>query len=85
MAARKKQAPKIKYSPKAIIIHDSSGQILSVGRVPANVPGRIEVKTDMPGCFVLEVDLDKAQAAMSPVDIHNTHKIHVASRKLVKK
>jgi hypothetical protein len=45
----------------------------------------IEVKTDMPGCFVLEVDLDKAQAAMSPVDIHNTHKIHVASRKLVKK
>jgi hypothetical protein len=85
MAVKKKQAPKIKYSPKAIVIHDASGQILSVGRVPAKVPGRIEVKTDMPGCFVLEVDLDKAQAAMSPVDIHNAHKVHVASRKLVKK
>lgn len=85
MAARKKLAPKIKYSKKAIIIHDASGQILSVGRIPANIPGRIEVKTEMPGCLVLEVDLDKAQAAMSPLDIHNTHKVHVASRKLVKK
>lgn len=85
MPALKKQAPKVKYSPKAIVIHDASGQILSVGRVPANVPGRIEVKTEMPGCLVLEVDLNKAQAAMSPVDIHNTHKVHVASRKLVKK
>ncbi len=85
MPAKKKSAPKIKYFPKAIVIHDASGQILSVGRVPANVPGRIEVKTDVPGCFVLEVELDKAQAAMSPLDIHNTHKVHVPSRKLIKK
>ena len=84
-SVKQKSAPKIKYSPKAIVIHDASGQILSVGRAPANIPGRIEVKTDMPGCFVIEVELDKAQAAMSPHDIHNTHKVHVASRKLVKK
>jgi hypothetical protein len=49
------------------------------------IPGRIEVKTDMAGCYVLEVELDKAQAGMSPVDIHNMHKVHVASGKLVKK
>jgi hypothetical protein len=84
-ATAKKQPAKVKYSAKAIVIHNASGEILSVGRIPANVPGRIEVKTDMPGCFVLEVDLDKAQAAMSPADIHNNHKIHVAARKLVKK
>lgn len=85
MAPQKKKAPKIKYSPKAIVIHDASGQILSVGRVPANIPGRIEVRTEMPGCFVLEVDLDKTQAAMTPLDLHNSHKVHVASRKLVRK
>ena len=83
--AKKKSASKIKYSSKAIVIHDASGRILSVGRSPANIKGRIEVKTDMPGCYVIEVDLDKAQAAMSPQDIHNTHQVHVASRKLVRK
>jgi hypothetical protein len=81
----KKKPEKIKYSSKAIIIHDASGHILSVGRSPVKIPGRIEVKTDMPGCYVLEVELDKAQAGMSPVDIHNMHKVHVASGKLVKK
>ncbi|HKW89074.1 MAG TPA: hypothetical protein VJN21_09975 [Candidatus Acidoferrales bacterium] len=85
MPSQKKIAPKIKYSPKAIVIHDASGEILSVGRIPANIPGRIEVKTDMPGCSVLEVELDKAQAAMSPRDLHNTHKLHIPSRKLVRK
>jgi len=89
MPAKKKQAPrkmaKVKYSPRAIVIYDASGQIVSVGRSPADIPGRIEVKTDMRGCFVLEVELDKAQAAMSPIEIHHSHKVHVASRKLIKK
>jgi len=85
MPTKKSPASKIKYSSKAIVIHDAKGNILSVGRSPANIPGRIEVKTDMPGCYVLEVELDKAQAAMSPADIHSTHKVHVGSRKLVPK
>jgi hypothetical protein len=72
-------------SAKAFIIHDASGQILSVGRVPANVRGKVEVKTDMTGCSVLEVELDGEQAAMSLTDLHNKHKVHIPSRKLVRK
>lgn len=75
----------MELSSKAFIIHDASGQILSVGRVPNNVRGRVEVKTDMAGCSVLEVELDHHQAAMSVGDLHKSHKVDVASKKLLKK
>ena len=76
---------KINYSAKAFIIHDVSGQIVSVGRVPENTRGRVEVKPSMEGHTVLEVELDAAQAAMSVADLHKNHKVHVGSKKLVKK
>lgn len=75
----------MEYSSKAFIIHDASGEIISVGRVPKGVKGRIEVKTDIGGHSVLEVELDAGQAAMSLPDLHKNHKVHVASKKLVKK
>ncbi len=75
----------MKLSSKAIIIHDGSGQILSVGRIPANLRGRVEVKPSVEGHSVLELELDPDQAAMSVVDLHKNHKVHIASKKLVKK
>jgi hypothetical protein len=75
----------MELSRKAFIIYDASGQVVSVGRVPANVRGKVEVKTDMEGHSVLEIELDADQAAMSLVDLHNSHRVHLASRKLVRK
>ena len=75
----------MEFSSKAFIIHDAAGTILSVGRVPAKVRGRVEVKPVMDGHSVLEVELDSEQSAMSVADLHKNHKIHVASKKLVKK
>lgn len=75
----------VEYSSKAFVIHDGSGEIISVGRVPKGVKGRVEIKTDVKGHSVLEVELDAAQAAMSVQDLHKNHKVHMASKKLVKK
>ncbi len=75
----------MELSSKAFVIHDASGEIISVGRVPKDVKGRIEVKTDTPGHSVLEVELSADQAAMSLPDLHKNHKVQVASKKLVKK
>ena len=76
---------KTELSSKAFIIHDPSGQIVSVGRVPVNARGRVEIKTVTKGHSVLEVELDAGQSAMSVTDLHKNHKIDVASKKLVKK
>jgi hypothetical protein len=75
----------MELSSKAFIIHDASGQIVSVGRVPANVKGRLEVKIDKQGYSVLEVELDADQAALPMMDLQNGHRVHIASGKLVKK
>jgi hypothetical protein len=75
----------MEFSAKAFIIHDHSGKIESVGRVPANLKGKLEVKIDRPGYSVLEVELDADQAALPLMDIQNGHSVHVASGKLVKK
>lgn len=75
----------MELSAKAFIVHDASGQIVSVGRVPANIRGKVEVKPTVAGHSVLEVELDHHQAAMSVADIHKSHKVDVASKKLVKK
>jgi len=70
---------------KAFVVHNDSGEIVSVGRVPTHVRGRIEVKTDMPGYCVTEVELNADQAAMSLKDLHHHHRIHIASHELVRK
>ena len=75
----------IKLSSKAFIIHDTSGQIVSVGRVPENARGKVEVKPTVPEHSVLEVELDHHQAAMSVADLHKSHKIDITSKRLVKK
>ncbi|WP_058187941.1 hypothetical protein [Terracidiphilus gabretensis] len=75
----------MEFSAKAFIIHDTSGKIVSVGRAPANLKGKLEVKIDRPGFSVLEVELDADQAALPLMDIQNGHHVHVASGKLVKK
>jgi len=75
----------MELSSKAFVIYDPSGQIVSVGRVPANIRGRVEVKPSVEGHSVIEVQLDADQAAMSVVDLHKSHKVHVASKKLLKK
>jgi hypothetical protein len=76
---------KTELSSKAFVIHDAAGQIISVGRVPVNVRGRVEIKTETKGHSVIEVELDAEQAAMSVADLHKSHKVHVTSKKLVKK
>lgn len=80
-----KRAANVKLSSKAFIVHDAAGQIVSVGRVPAKVRGKVEVKTDMEGYSVLEVELDKAQAAMRVEELLNRHQVDLASRRLVRK
>jgi len=72
-------------SAKAIIVHDASGQIISVGRAPPNSRVRVEVKSETDGHSVLEVQLDSEQASLSLADLHKSHKVHVASKTLVKK
>jgi hypothetical protein len=72
-------------SSKAFIVHDASGQIVSVGRVTAKTRGKVEVKPYVEGHSVLEVELDPDQAAMSVVDLHKSHKVHIAGKKLVKR
>jgi hypothetical protein len=75
----------MELSSKAFVIHDTSGEIISVGRVPTGVKGKVEVRTDVEGHSVVEVELDAHQAAMSLPDLHKNHKVHVASKKLVRK
>ena len=75
----------MEFSSKAFIIHDASGEIVSVGRVAANVRGKVEVKPSAEGHSVLEVELGPEQAAMSVADLHKNHKVHMASKRLVKK
>lgn len=75
----------MELSSKAYIVHDASGEIVSVGRVPKNLRGRLEVRSGDAGHSVLEVELDAQQAAMSLADLHNRHKVHVPTKKLIRK
>jgi hypothetical protein len=76
---------KVKLSSKANIMHDDSGNIISVGRVPANSRGRVEVKPRNKAHSVLEVELNAEQASMSVSKLHKEHKVHVGQKKLVKR
>jgi hypothetical protein len=75
----------MELSSKAFIVHDASGQIVSVGRAVVNIRGKVGVQPTQPGHSVLEVDLDYSQASMSVADLHKNHRVDVASKKLVKK
>jgi hypothetical protein len=76
---------KVRYSSKAYIIHDAQGNVISVGRVPADVRGRVEIRPRNKGHSVLEIDLNAEQDSMSVMDLHKTHKVQVKEKKLVKK
>jgi hypothetical protein len=75
----------MELSSKAFIVHDASGQIVSVGRAAVNIRGKVELKPTVPGHSVLEVELDNHQATMPVADLHKSHKVDVASKKLLKK
>jgi hypothetical protein len=75
---------KVKLSPKAYITHDTSGNIISVGRVPLKSEVRIEVKPRNKAHSVLEVELNAEQAAMPLLELHKRHKVHVGQKRLVK-
>jgi hypothetical protein len=76
---------KVSYSSKAYIIHDPQGNIISVGRVPLNSRGRVEVRPKNKAHSVLEIQLNAEQDSMSVLDLHKTHKVHVEHKQLVKK
>lgn len=76
---------KVSYSPKAYIIHDTQGNIISVGRVPLNTRGRVEIRPRNQAHSVLEIDLNAEQDSMTVLDLHKTHRVHVEQKKLVKK
>ena len=56
---------KVSYSPKAYIIHDTQGNIISVGRVPLNTRGRVEIRPRNQAHSVLEIELNAKQDAMT--------------------
>jgi hypothetical protein len=76
---------KVAYSPKAYIIHDPQGNIISVGRVPLNTRGRVEVRPRNKAHSVLEIELNAEQDSMTVLDLHKSHRVHVEQKKLVKK
>ena len=76
---------KVDYSSKAYIIHDPQGDIISVGRVPLNTRGRVEVRPRNKAHSVLEIELNAEQDSMTVLDLHKTHRVHVEQKKLVKK
>lgn len=76
---------KIHYSSKAYITHDAKGNIISVGRVPLDLRGRIEIRPRNKAHSVLEIELNAEQDSMSVLDLHKSHKVHVEQKKLVKK
>ncbi len=76
---------KVRFSSKAYITHDAQGNIVSVGRVPVNLRGRVEVRPKNKAHSVLEVELNAEQDSMSVLILHKTHKVHVEGMKLVKK
>jgi hypothetical protein len=78
-------APKIRYSPKAYVIHDEKGEVISVGRVPLNIRGKVEIRPRNKAHAVLEVELSAEQDSLSVLELHQTHKLHVDAKKLVKK
>jgi hypothetical protein len=79
------QDGKVHYSSKAYITHDAQGNVISVGRVPQNTRGRVEVRPRNKAHSVLEIELNAEQGSMSVLDLHKTHKVHVQQKKLVKK
>lgn len=76
---------KIRFSSKAFITHDAHGNVISVGRVPVNSRGRVEIRPRNKAHSVLEIELNAEQASMSVLDLHKTHRVHVQEKKLVKK
>jgi hypothetical protein len=76
---------KVRFSSKAYITHDTQGNIISVGRVPLNSRGRVEVRPRNKAHSVLEIELNAEQGSMSVLDLHKTHRVHVEQKKLVKK
>jgi hypothetical protein len=75
----------VKLSSKAFIIHDDSGKIVGVGRVPEHLRDKVGVRIERLGHSVLEVELDAEQAAMSVSELHQSHEVHMPSKKLVRK
>jgi len=75
----------MELSSKAFIIHDAFGKIISVGRAVTGIRGKVGVKPTVPENSVLEVELDHHQAAMSVSDLHESHKIDITSKRLVKR
>lgn len=76
---------KVRFSRKAFVTHDAQGNVISVGRVPVNLRGRVEVRPKNKAHSVMEVELNAEQDSMSVLDLHKTHKLHVDGKKLVKK
>lgn len=76
---------KIRFSSKAYVTHDVQGNVISVGRVPVNIRGRVEIRPKNKAHSVLEVELNAEQDSMSVLDLHKTHRVHVQEKKLVKK
>jgi hypothetical protein len=75
---------KVHFSSKAYITHDAQGNIISVGRVPVNLRGRVEVRPKNKAHSVMEVELNAQQDSMSALDLHKTHKVHIDGKRLVK-
>ena len=75
----------MELSSKAFIVHDNSGRIIAVGRAVTGIRGKVGVKPSKEGHSVIEVELDHRQASMSVADLHKSHRVDVASKKLVQK
>ena len=75
----------VRFSSKAYITHDAQGNVISIGRLPVNTRGRVEIRPRNKAHSVLEVELNSEQDSMSVLDLHKTHKVQVQDKKLVKK
>jgi hypothetical protein len=76
---------KVQFSSKAYIIHDTQGNIISVGRVPLHSSVRVQVRPKNKAHSVLEIELNAEQDSLPVLDLHKTHRLHVEQKKLVKK
>lgn len=76
---------KVRYSPKVHVIHNEHGDVISVGRVPLNTRGRLEVRPRNKAYSVLEVELTAEQDLLSVLELHKTHRVQMDAKKLVKK
>jgi hypothetical protein len=73
------------YEKKAFVIHNSGGRIIHLGRVPVGTRGKVDIRPGNPEHTVIQVQLDAEQAAMTVAELHRTHKVHVSTKKLVRR